>query len=147
MDSSSDVNPPQLESIDSSTSILSINQIPNSQSPSFQFKESSEIENVNLETSQKNQQEDETRTQSDFGIGRSLSFHPSLTMIRTYNKHEAVNQMFEEVEEVEFYGDDMDKTVQVYRQEDKNADGTRKCKCAMKKSIMKKKEEGKSNLT
>lgn len=136
MESASDLNPPQ---IICSSSNQSINQIPKSNNPSFPFKESSEIENVNSETLQKFQSEDEAY--GDFEIGRSLSFHPSLTAIRSFSKRDSVNQPFERVESVEYFGDDSEKNAaKSARREDKREGGARTCKCAMKKTMMKEKE-------
>lgn len=64
---------------------------------SFNFKESSEIENQNSEATLT------PDAQESFLIKKSLTFHPSLTMIRQFSKHDSVNKLLEKVEEIKYF--------------------------------------------
>jgi hypothetical protein len=99
----------------------------------FTFKESSEIENNNSEAILTSILNDE----DDFTLRKSLSFHPSLTLIRKFSKNDSVNQLNEEIEEVKVFDqENHDKRTP------KEPEGgvTRVCKCA-EKNLKEKKQK------
>lgn len=74
----------------------------------------------------------------EFCVGKSLSFHPSLALIRTFSKHEPASAIRERVMDVvqidDHTNDNFIAAPQKLKQTDKSRGSEKKCRCALKKN-------------
>lgn len=106
----------------------------------YKFRESSEIESSSSRTTQSDSGDE---NQNEFVVHHSLSFHPSLMLLRTLPRIDAVNKSEETLEDVESFDDEPNQEVpeevnetRVYSNSLPNFQKT--CKCATKRLLKEK---------
>lgn len=112
-----------------------------SKNPTYKFRESSEIEIV----PSKAQQSDSDENQNEFVVHHSLSFHPSLMLLRTLPKIDAVNKMEETIQDVETFDEGKKQDISNQNSDTRHFSNSlpnfqKSCKCATKRLLKEKVE-------